>query len=433
MTPPTHPPPHQQSPVLSYEAYEPPSARTEGVGMSSNGHFANKVWTAPGLTASPRKVREPRPAALHAEGPGTYSEGFVVEAGEVVSSSCGRGVVGSQAPRPENFEALQQEMLAEEQPAPHSPARSIASSKSPAREDGGDETEPSDDDLIVLGEVRASETAAKPAARRWAPRPPPAAQLSEFAQISDRREVSLYIAPPPPVPDGAGTCDCFALVGGLPWWFSDIELRRHAEQFGQIRAIRILDVPRSGKSTGIALLEYVAPDSAQRAAQPREGMSSLPAWESMATAPPRVILVSRELLQMIRAGSLPWPDGGPCQEDLRSILMRQFGQEHIPPPRDRSRGRHRDGFRDNSPRAQRRRPDDTARVDRQQSGCRGIPEPEKPVRDQVGWADKLKRLSGNVNKQPVRPAEPARGTVNKRQEADMENLANLARKVNRRC
>merc|ERR1712146_631476 len=150
--------------------------------------------------------------------------------------------------------------------------------------------------------------------RRWTgPRPGnvgvgsgPPRELEDGGQ--KRKEVSLYIGAPPPTPQSAGLVECLLLIGGLPWWLTDAELRRHAEQFGQVRCTRILELLRSGKSTGIALLEYVALESAQRAARQQDGLASLPVWRTMGSSSLRVLTVSSELFHLLRSGALPWPD-----------------------------------------------------------------------------------------------------------------------------
>lgn len=438
MSPPTAPLPEAAPVQEDTRALATRLREASTASRAPNGLFGNKVWVPPGSAPPPSPKRDPRPmlppatmqAAAEAADP-YFEAGIVCEPdGEIsccqprVDTSSRTGLPG----RPQDFAALQQEMLAlEGQAAPISPGAKTISSV----EDGGEASEDSDCEAVVMGEVKASQTGAahRPpfgSPRKWAaPRPAPGAPLAEQdGSSAKRKEVSLYIGAPPVVPQSTGLADCLVLVGGLPWWLSDSELRRHAEVFGQIRSIRILDYVRSGKSAGIALLEFVAPDSAQRAARPQEGLCGLAAWQAMAIAPPRLVQVSRELFQMLRVGHLPWPDGGACTEDLRSTLMRLFGlsssstsQGHQ--ERERSRGRQRDTYRDgnrgSSPgRGRHRRVENDPRLERPPSTCTASPAPEKPQPVEA-WADKLKRLSGNVNKRQEEPGmEAARRKVNRR-------------------
>jgi len=246
---------------------------------------------------------------------------------------------------------------------------------------------------IQLDEVRASETgtAFTRDPRSWAHRGSHGhhhgSQHVSQAVKTKRQEVSLFIGPPPPqVSNYAGTAQCLVLVGGLPWWLTDANLRRYTEQFGQLRCIRILDFERSGKSAGIALLEYARPEGARNAADPKEGLCQLAVWESLGVPAPQLVLVSSELFSKLRSGVLPWPDGGPCSDELRAIMMRQFDQSHN---KQRQSG--------DSPARARRRTLTTAGSNTSLgSGRTGSPESDRPGREEA-WADKLRALKGNVN------------------------------------
>jgi len=202
------------------------------------------------------------------------------------------------------------------------------------------------------------------------------------------------MGPPPPIPhtlNGGNPAERLVLVGGVPWWFSDAEVRRQAEQFGQLRSIRILESERSGKSVGIALLEYITVEAAQRAANPAEGFCTLSIWATLVEAKPRVVLVSQELFGRLRSGTLPWPDGGSCGEDLRAILMRQFDMSHSS-ALVRSNSRPVGG----SP---------VHALQRRNSNVGGAsPDVERPRREE-GWAEKLKKLQTNVNRRQMEPVD----------------------------
>merc|ERR1719235_1920984 len=62
--------------------------------------------------------------------------------------------------------------------------------------------------------------------------------------------------------------------------------------------------------------------------KPQEGLCSLAIWQTLSVPQPSAVQVSRELFAMLRAGALPWPEGGACSEELRSALMKQFGLQH---------------------------------------------------------------------------------------------------------
>ncbi|CAE8591796.1 unnamed protein product, partial [Polarella glacialis] len=317
----------------------------------------------------------------------------------------GRAAAAADPRKPRDFEALQQELLADERAAPASP---VSQGEGELAEDGGvisDGTEGSDDDDaedIQLGEVRASETGTAvqfTSPRRFQQRQRPEVDVAPSLEGNSagsrtrRREVLLFIGPPPPQPASTGAAGCFVLVGGLPWWLTDVELRRHGEQFGGIRSIRVLDHPGSGKSAGIALLEYALVEAG--------------------LARPRLVLVSNELFAKLRSGMLPWPDGGPCDEELRAILLRQFdassNSQRSPaydsPPRGKGRkgeGRRGDGGKGRGPQ------------DFTMPGPPSGPPPSANRQEDTGnWADKLKKLKLNVNSRQdlgsvSEPQEPSR-------------------------
>lgn len=185
--------------------------------------------------------------------------------------------------------------------------------------------------------------------------------------------------------DSASVCSQFLLVGGLPLTLLEAELRRLAQQFGQLNAVRGLDDAVSGKSAGIALLEYKTAESASRAAGAGDGICASTAWPIMTAAPPKLVLVGRELLNILRAASPPWTEGGPCSDDLRCVLLRQFEQwglyrrsGDISPPRQLAR-------------------QGSGSLQLARSGRRGdSPEAQAPRREE-GWANKLQALKRKVN------------------------------------
>mmetsp|Transcript_4387 Transcript_4387/g.8785 ORF Transcript_4387/g.8785 Transcript_4387/m.8785 type:complete len:454 (-) Transcript_4387:16-1377(-) len=366
---------------------------THADGEDSKNSHKNDVqeWSAPGWEAW------------------NFNDGFAVEAGEVVKPK-------NPAPeKPLDFDALQKELLADEESAV--PCRGDPKVTEVANEDlaSGSDTEAEseaaggtnedvDGPLIQLDEIRASER--QPLiVEAWSrgPRSRAANTVASGTESANggssrrlrRKEVSLFMGPPPPVPQtmgGGNPAERLVLVGGIPWWLSDAELRRPAEQFGQLRSIRILESERSGKSVGIALLEYTAMEAAQRAANPAEGFCTLSLWATLEEAKPRAVLVSQELFGKLRSGSLPWPDGGSCAEDLRTIMLRQFDMSH-----SSALIRRNSGSVVGSP---------VSGVQRRNSnsGGRASPDAERPGKEE-GWAEKLKKLQSNVNRRQMEPVD----------------------------
>lgn len=195
-------------------------------------------------------------------------------------------------------------------------------------------------------------------------------------------------APPQPLrgADPSSACTQFLLLGGLPPGLPEAELRRLSEQFGELNAIRVLEDAATGKPVGIALLEYAAAESAARAAGVGNGLCALSAWPIMTVAPPRLVLVGRELLNMLRAASPPWTEGGHCSEDLRCVLLRQFEQWGLYMRQELRSG-------DASPTRQLSRQGSALSLTR--SNSRGE-SPERPRRDE-SWTDKLNALKRKVN------------------------------------
>lgn len=318
-----------------------------------------------------------------------FSQGIAVDGGVV------QAPIFDSRSRPKDVEALNQELREEERALGPRPGKApgVDVEEIPSGDEGGD--------IIELDTVRASDVSgAQPRSRAAPPRP------VGVAGGTKRKEVSLFIGQPPPVAPSSGTPQCLVLVGGLPWWISDSELRKQAEQFGQVRAIRILDFARSGKSAGIALVEYASPDGVTRATDVNEGLRSLPAWEAMAVKCPRLVLVSPELFEKVRSGPLPWPEGGPCSDHLRDILARQFDVSHIP---SRGRSRSRRNRRGQAPGSDRSAPQGGSHPGGDRGGDRGAggrggarpPSPEAPV--DTAWADKLKALRGTVSRRNSNP------------------------------
>lgn len=323
-----------------------------------------------------------------------FTQGYAVDGGVVQAPIFG----DSARSRPKDVEALNQELREEERATGPRPGKAPGAEVEEILSDneGGD--------IIELDTVRASDVSGAQPRHRAAP-PKPAGGSGG----TKRKEVSLFIGQPPPAAPSTGSPQCLVLVGGLPWWISDSELRKQAEQFGQVRAIRILDFARSGKSAGIALVEYADASAVTRATDISEGLRALPAWEAMAVKCPRLVLVSPELFEKVRSGVLPWPEGGPCSDHLRDILARQFDISHIP-SRGRSRSRDRNRRQQNiRPGGDRGPPQGSDRGgdrggDRRQSNGgqpARAPSPEAPV--DTAWADKLKALRGTVSRRNSNP------------------------------
>lgn len=302
-----------------------------------------------------------KPAVQEDNGAFDFEDGIVVDSGKVLGPSEKGAAADSAAAalrrqrdkKPRSFDDLRKELEDDEaRPAAGHKASEVVDLESTDEEDaeGGDLA-------IELGEVKASETGTKVREHRPRPHWQPPGQGAPAPQAAPapkpgtvgaakrgvkRKEITVFIGAPPPLPQGQGTADCFILIGGLPWWLSDADLRGQAEHYGQVRTIRILDFERSGKSAGIAAVEYTQPEFATRAADSVDGMRSRPVWKQITgKKAPKLVLVSNELLKRFKAGVLPWSEGGPCSEELRSILMRQFDMSYVPqrrPGPDNTRG-----------------------------------------------------------------------------------------------
>jgi len=256
----------------------------------------------------------------------------------------------------EDFEALRQELLEEEMVGP---SKTLSLDDPLAEEDGSDTDESSDD--IELGEVRGSDVPVRrpryfPNRTLGGPKVSPqnaAARMpwqsplkARSAAPPERKDATVVVeatTPPStapaatPAPTAAPVAAApalalqahdagkFLLLGGLPLSLSRERLRELSEEFGKVNRLRMLDdVDNPRKSTGIALVEFYSAESAARAADPRSGYRMQNEWLVTFVPPPKVVLVSRELLGMMFAGVPPWPEGGYCSEDLRAVLLRQF-------------------------------------------------------------------------------------------------------------
>lgn len=386
----------------------------------------NQEWSAPGFQAKKGHKKDVQEWSAPGWENWNFSDGFAAEAGEIVEPKC------PPPEKPADFDALQKELVADEESAvscignaqtteaTNDEDLASGSDTEAESEAAGGTKEDSGEALIQLDEIRASER--QPLiVENWA-RGPRSRKSSTITSGTDsvnrgrscrlrRKEVSLFMGPPPPTPHtpgGGNPAERLVLVGGVPWWFSEADLRRQAEQFGQLRCIRILESERSGKSTGIALLEYTTMEAAQRAANPADGFSSLSIWvilvveAKLVEAKPKAVLVSQELFGRLRSGTLPWPDGGSCGEDLRAILLRQFDMSHSS-ALVRSNSNSKPAFGLPSQGLQRRN-----------SNPGASPDAERPRREEC-WAEKLKKLQTNVNRRQMEPADAlADGVLSKR-------------------
>ncbi|CAE7719157.1 rnp24 [Symbiodinium sp. CCMP2592] len=229
--------------------------------------------------------------------------------------------------KPKDFATLQKELQAEEASAcpaaPGSPVSAGAADLDSDMEDGGvisDGTEGSEDGEIHLGEVRASETGtAAPHFRRAQEKgdsAPSSGGMGPKGPRIKKKEILLFIGPPPPLPPlGQPGESTSLLIGGLPWWLTDTELRRYGEQYGQVRRLRILDFAGSGKSAGVALLEFAQVDAARQALHP-DGLCRPQLWRTLGAAP-RAAAVGGELRGRLREGQ-----GGHCAVAGRRPMQR---------------------------------------------------------------------------------------------------------------
>jgi len=223
---------------------------------------------------------------------------------------------------------------------------------------------------------------------------------------SSRAATGLELAIPnaQPLPlagaDPTSSCEQFLLLGGLPLTLPHGELQRLAGKFGALNAISGGVVEENGRPAGIALLEYSTAARASRAAQGGSGICSLPAWPIMTAPPPKLVLVGRELLGMMRAGGPPpWPEGGACSDDLRCVLFRQFERYGLYLRRS-----------DASPTRQLARQNSAGTLSLRSRSQGDSPERPPAPRREEGWADKLQALKRKVNgKQDLGDVKRIRG------------------------
>ncbi|OII78286.1 RNA recognition family protein, partial [Cryptosporidium andersoni] len=95
--------------------------------------------------------------------------------------------------------------------------------------------------------------------------------------MMSRKDRVIFLGPPPelseraPVDISSGgvvtRVGSIIVISNLMWWINDIQIRELAMEFGTLRAIRIIERPKDGRSLGICLIEYVNPESSPKALQ----------------------------------------------------------------------------------------------------------------------------------------------------------------------
>ncbi|KAJ1612587.1 RNA binding RGG repeats plus RRM domain-containing protein [Cryptosporidium canis] len=80
-------------------------------------------------------------------------------------------------------------------------------------------------------------------------------------------ELPLRVAPDPSSGGAMTRVGSIIVLSNLMWWVNDISIRELASEFGTVRAIRIIERPKDGRSLGICLIEYVNSESAPKALQ----------------------------------------------------------------------------------------------------------------------------------------------------------------------
>lgn len=365
-----------------------------------DGYFQNRVWVPPDSAATPSASSASAAAAPLRLAPNLTSSP-AASPRALRSPGPGGDRRTEEAPKEESFEALSKELLADELAPLPAPRASDAARGAVAIEDVAESSSESGEEEAVAGGAgggAVGELGKKPAVEVRLGEVKASQTGAAYVPIR-RKEPPLHIglSPPPSLASGS-TADCLLIAGGLPTWMPETDLRRHAEQFGALRAFRLLDATSGGllagltssggsSHSGIALLEYTVPEAAQRAAQLKEGFCALPVWESMKVVAPRLVLVSNELFVKLRAWQPPWLEGGPCGEDLRSILLRQFDRSH----EDRGGARRLD---DGDARGLRRR----ASGDVGNTSRGASPEAvDRPDQQEV-WKDRLRGLRTNINR-----------------------------------
>ncbi|PFH32661.1 hypothetical protein BESB_012730 [Besnoitia besnoiti] len=150
-------------------------------------------------------------------------------------------------------------------------------------------------------------------------------------------EVPLFLGPPPALPDlvadaAGATTNSVVLLSHLSLWQTDVSIREAAVQFGRVRAVRILNSALDGRSAGVALLQFVAADDAERSIT--KGLDQALQAKQQGPRQAKVTRLPSNLVAELDACPLSWTRGGPIPE---ALLERLFKLAGLPmPPRDSS-------------------------------------------------------------------------------------------------
>ncbi|CBZ50380.1 rna recognition motif. family protein, related [Neospora caninum Liverpool] len=145
-----------------------------------------------------------------------------------------------------------------------------------------------------------------------------------------RIEVPLFLGPPPAIPDlvpdaEGSTTNSLVLLANLSLWQTDISIREAAVQFGRVRAVRIFSNALDGRSSGIALLQFVTSEDAARAVA--QGLDQALKAKQQGQRQIRVIAVPAALVDELDAcDSISWTRGGPIPDQLLRKLFQLAGQ-----------------------------------------------------------------------------------------------------------
>lgn len=148
-----------------------------------------------------------------------------------------------------------------------------------------------------------------------------------------RRDRVVFLGSPPElplrlnpdsIPGGAVTrVGPIVIISNLMWWINDIHVRELAAEFGTIRAMRIVERPKDGRSLGICLIEYVSSDSTPKALQ---GISA--SFASKFEGRPLYVVplpLHGELHIALDSINPHWSRGGVITEEVLAMICQLVG------------------------------------------------------------------------------------------------------------
>ncbi|KAF8821970.1 hypothetical protein IE077_001275 [Cardiosporidium cionae] len=125
-----------------------------------------------------------------------------------------------------------------------------------------------------------------------------------------RNDVLLFLGIPPillPREDELVLPSTTIVIRNIGWWVNDVELRKEAMESGYVRALKIFDRDFDGRSMGVALIEYMKPEDAERSLR-NLNRSKL---ETLGNRPISGEMVPEELYESLNRNPIHWSLGGP--------------------------------------------------------------------------------------------------------------------------